>query len=597
MLITTILALGTITPAWGQAREIAEIRIQGLKHIPEENVRVMLSIRVGDVLTTEELRSKLERDMDMLWERGFFARRPEYTFEVDTRGRWVVTITVVEHAVVKEITIEGNTALPDEELINLMATKPGQVLNEATLVRDMERIQEYYREKGYVAIVVAHDFQEDTGKLVLRVEEARVAGIRISGLKKTKEKLIRLTIRTKVGDIFNRKSLAEDWHRLKNLELFKTVEIEPTPDPQGRGVILNYKFAEENTGIATAGLGASSRGEFVGYVLVQEKNLAGLGQLLRLNMEFFDRRTWEIYYERPWLDTRGTRMAVHIYDTRFYRQPQMASLIGAQLTTRDVLFTEERRGIRLTFRRPRSRYDERVWYGLTLRNEDVSFVQRRFVAGQLVPVGPEQSEGRVMGIQVSYELDTRDLFFDPSRGTRRIIACEVAPKLLGGERAFQKINLDWRWYRPLGGGKLRVSKEIQIPKNVLAMRLLAGYAFGDVPIFENYFVGGPENLRGYRIDRFVGQRMLVLNVEVRHRLNRNIQLVLFGDAGDAWGGPHSMDFKAAVQGIVKRRESLSPHYGYGIGIRFTTPLGLFRFDFALNDEGGSRFHVSVGQTF
>jgi len=584
--------------AFGQAREVGEIKFVGLKHIPAENLMHVLSVKVGDVLIEEDLRERLINDMDKLWQLGFFARRPDFLYEVDERGRWVVTIRLVELAVVKEIVIEGNTAIATDEILSVMSTKVDQILNRAVLARDIDRIRELYREKGFLGEVESVDFEEATGKLRLKLAEARITAINFAGLKKTKEKLLRMTLLTRVGDLFNQKRLAEDWRRLSNLGLFKSIEIETRPDESGNGIAVTYKVEEQRTGMASAGIGASSRGEFVGYIMLQENNLGGLAQRLRLGAEFFERRTWEVYYERPYVNSRGLMFSTHIYDTRFYREPRTAWLISPQQwVLQDTLFTEERQGIRLTLRQPRSREDRRTWYTLGLRNEDVSFVQRRYVGGTLQEVGPTQSQGRVMAIQLGYERDTRDIQFDPSRGHNSIFNIDIATKVLGGEHSFARAYTEWRFYRPIGKGTLKVTKELRIPRSLVAVRLMCGTAIGDLPIFENYFAGGPESIRGYSIDRFVGKHMVVLNAELRYRLNPNVQLVLFGDSGDAWGGKYAVDFEALLQGVEKRRTSMEPKYGYGVGVRFATPFGLVRFDYAINDEGKSKFHVSIGQLF
>ena len=597
-LYSAALCLAICSIAFSQAREVADVRVVGLKHIPSENIIPVMSVKVGDVLTEEDLRARLAKDMDRIWQLGFFARRPDYNFELDERGRWIITVRLVEHAVVNEIAIDGNTALPTEELLSVLSTKVGQVLNEAVLARDIDRIRELYRDKGFLAEVEAVDFDEQSGKLTLKIAEARITGIRFEGLKRTKEKVLRMVILSRVGELFNRERLSEDWRRLSALELFKSISIEPKPDEKGDGIVLTYKLEEQRTGMASAGIGASSRGEFVGYVMLQENNLAGLAQRLRLEAEFFERKTWGIYYERPYVNSRGLTMSAHIYDTRFYREPRAAWLIAPQQwTLQDVLFTEERRGIRLTFKQPRSREDDRVWYTLGLRNEDVSFTQRRYVGGVLQEIGPTRSQGRIMALQFGYERDTRDIKFDPSKGQHAIFGVSLATKILGGEHSFGRADFEWRFYRPIGKGMLPITSEQRVPKNVLAARFILGTTLGSPPIFENYFVGGSENLRGYSIDRFVGKYQTVLNVELRHRFNRNVQFVLFADTGDAWGGRYSVDFEAATAGVEKLRKSIDLKYGYGVGIRFITPLGLLRFDYAINDEGKSKFHVSVGQLF
>jgi len=56
------------------------------------------------------------------------------------------------------------------------------------------------------------------------------------------------------------------------------------------------------------------------------------------------------------------------------------------------------------------------------------------------------------------------------------------------------------------------------------------------------------------------------------------------DYGSAWGGKYSTSSK------------FSPHLGAGIGLRFETPLGPIRLDYAWGSEG-PRTHFSIGHPF
>ena len=117
-----------------------------------------------------------------------------------------------------------------------------------------------------------------------------------------------------------------------------------------------------------------------------------------------------------------------------------------------------------------------------------------------------------------------------------------------------------------------------------------GTETGTVPFFEQYFAGGNDSVRGYNEDRFWGRNSVVATFEWRKPIQEQFSLVTFVDYGGAWGG------YAGSPGF-EQSASAKFHYGYGLGIRFRTPLGPIRLDYAFNDQGGSRAHFMIGTSF
>ena len=94
---------------------------------------------------------------------------------------------------------------------------------------------------------------------------------------------------------------------------------------------------------------------------------------------------------------------------------------------------------------------------------------------------------------------------------------------------------------------------------VVAVRFGAAWNFGKYEFFNSQFLSGLENLRGYRKNRFAGDRMAYNNIDVRVRL-KNYQgylftgsygFLLFHDVGRVW---------------VKNENSGRWHNGYGAGM-------------------------------
>ena len=123
------------------------------------------------------------------------------------------------------------------------------------------------------------------------------------------------------------------------------------------------------------------------------------------------------------------------------------------------------------------------------------------------------------------------------------------------------------------------------------MRFQLGSSAGTLPFFEQFFVGGSENLRGYRDDRFWGSNLFLGSVEFRQPVARRLKGVLFMDIGDAWGGSYD---NVSIPGFTQN--GFQPHLGVGLGIRVNTPIGPLRLDYGIGDEGG-RTHFSIGPTF
>ena len=119
-------------------------------------------------------------------------------------------------------------------------------------------------------------------------------------------------------------------------------------------------------------------------------------------------------------------------------------------------------------------------------------------------------------------------------------------------------------------------------------------AWGTLPLFETFSVGGANTLRGYEEDRFRGERFLLFNLEYRHPITNKLTAVVFTDVGDAYGGV----YPTPVPGfsIAAEDQDFTAHWGVGAGIRVLTPIGPLRLDVGYGEEG-SQAHFNFGHTF
>jgi outer membrane protein insertion porin family len=113
----------------------------------------------------------------------------------------------------------------------------------------------------------------------------------------------------------------------------------------------------------------------------------------------------------------------------------------------------------------------------------------------------EKGSSLTSSMTPSVSYDSRDHFFSPTEGTKSAFSVKFAG--LGGDTRFIKSDVSARWHYPLlkdpnWGGAY-----------VLALGGTLGYGFGfaqnDLPLFERYFIGGINSVRGFT-DRSIGPR-------------------------------------------------------------------------------------------
>jgi outer membrane protein insertion porin family len=430
--------------------------------------------------------------------------------------------------------------------------------------------------------LVTESRQDADGKVIFVVQEAKVSRVEILGLKKTKEALVRSQIRTRPGDVFDQIAIRGDLNRLFDTGFFEDLSYRIADDTTTPGtVIVNITVKEKRTGQFGVGVGFDNRSKITGFVSLADTNFRGSGKRISGSIELGAQRTFEVGYGDSYAGAnRNSSYDISVFNRQIFREPRSVSAIIDAPTTFE--YREQRTGLRANYIKPRNQNrDTSLIFGFRAENARLFQVSNE----DLNPVDlPQNSSGSVVAASLGYISDKRDLRLDPSRGSRRQITIEQALPV-GSSSRFTKIDIDVRRYFPLIGPPKNVTKgEIPLPRLVLASRLAYGKSFGNLPPFEQYFVGGTDTVRGYESDEQFGDNQFYSNLELRFRVNRQFTPVLFVDAGKAYGGQFSSS------------ETDELLYAVGVGIRVKTPIGAVRFDIA-NGRRGSKTHFGIGSTF
>lgn len=570
-ILTLIFILSSLSIVQAQANnqgKITAIVVEGNESISKDLIISQIASNLGDVFSKENI----EKDMRAVYDLGYFK---DVKIKLESfRDGYKVVFEVIENLPIKEINIEGNTVVSEEEIREVMVLQEGQIFCQKILKNDLDRISQQYKDRGYLLINIKDINFDEEGKLWINISEGRLEKIVIEGNDKTKEKVIAREINVEPGDLFNFEKVKKSLQKIYNLGYFEDVSMKLEPGAEEDSIVLVVKVIEKSTGKFGIGAGYNSEEGLMGFTSLEEENLFGGGQKLQAKLEIGGRTTYKLSFLEPWLAGTPTSFGFEVYDTVYHKEDKEEKVIIAE-------YDEERLGGKLIFGRKLS---DSVKLGLELKSERVTY---DLISGTL----PEDTkEGLTNSLIPTFSYDTRDNVFEPTSGWYHSFSLEKAGGFLGGDYDFTKYNLTLRAYisTQFMGDVVDISsvKKItdNLSKGVLALRAMGGIANTDLPSFAAYQVGGMNTIRGYDLGEFSGDKSLVLNVEYRFPLSENFQAVLFADWGEAW------DYEESINLADLK-------FGKGIGVRFDTPIGPIRLDYGINEEGEGKTYFSIGHTF
>jgi outer membrane protein insertion porin family len=549
--ITLVILINLIViPVLAEEGEIiTEIAIEGNEIISNDEILSVISTKVNDILN----RDKIKEDMKKIYDMGYF-QDVRVSFQNYQNGLKAI-FEIMENPTIKEIIITGNEKIDKSILINLIGLELGEILNVNILNDGLQSIKEYYQNEGYI-LVKFTDFNITDGKLYLEINEGYLNEIILKGNEKTKDFIILRELDLKKGQVLNIKDVQKGFQNLYKMSYFKDIQpnLEPVEDNEENKnrVNLVVELSEDKTGNFNFGGGYSTKDGWYGYTTIKERNLLGNGQTLSFDWQFGEITNYSLNFYEPWLMGNKTSFGISLYDK--------TSQNNTDYINGDYI--EKRQGGSISL----GHYIANEWDGLVklkIENSQTDWLDEE----------EEDEEGNTRSITLKAKKDTTNHPFSPSNGGIDTISIEYAGQVLGGDYNFTKYNLDMRRFYPGFKGN-----------QAWALRLVTGIGNGDIPLLEEYRLGGSETLRGYERSTFSGDNMLLLNIEYRFPLAENFTGVIFADGGNAWDDLEDVDLEAL-------------HYSLGGGVRMNTPIGQIRLDYGFSEDGIGMPHFSIGNTF
>ena len=552
---------------------------------------------------------QLDEDRDKLAE--FYRDAGFIDFELkDVKYLYATPRKVVVDFIISEgaryrvgaIDFKGVTLFPTNEVLKKLKMQVGKIFTPKGLYKDVEAIQDMYGARGYIGdgssdrvpVIARRNANTQTGTmdLVYEIEEGHrsfIEKIEIKGNTKTKDRVIRRELSVSPGEPFDMVKVKLSKTRLEGLRYFDRIDTTPEPTeiaPERKNLVVTVN--EMTTGNFSIGAGYSSLDSILGFVEVTQGNFdlfnppwfMGGGQKIRLRAQFGARREdYEISFVEPWLFGKKLELDVDLY----HRDLRYVSL--------NDLYNTRRTGAR--FGLVKALFgNEQLKGGVSYTIEQVDIYDVAATASRAIK--DEAGSRLVSKVGASLAYDTRGGGYLPNHGQRTELRTEVAGGPLGAETDFYKVELASIWYfKGLAEGHvLEVGARGGVVENYDDTH--------DVPLFDRWFLGGIDSLRGFRY-RSVGPKDLqgeplggdtywFGSVEYSVPIVEFLRFAVFYDIGMVYERAYEVNFG-------------NYNDNYGFGIRLNIPhLGPLRLDYGIpitsdrQNHSKGRFQFSVGYT-
>lgn len=522
------------------SRKIKNVEILGNNIIDTSTILEQINIQEGDTYS----RDTVQQALKAIYHLGYFTEKMKAIPVNNSDGTVTLKIILEENAPITDFTIEGNTVVSTDEILNFLINMKGKPQNIAEINEAISKIQDCYSSKGYILARIESVSDDPDGTVNISIKEGTINRIMIAGNEKTKDYVIERNILTEPGTIYNENLIKEDIVRLYATQAFKDVtrEIEPTDEPDKYDVTIEIE--EQRTATISVGGGIDSVTGVFGSVGIADNNFLGRGERISLNGiagtgvilndSSIKRRMniqAELSYFKPYFYNADTSLMSKIFYRDFgsYQVP---------------LAIERRIGVESTVAH-RMKFNRHVTgtFSLGVENIDVSEGDGAKIAGMYsryhIPIAKraEQLEGGLfLSLSPALLYDTRDSSTVTRKGTMASLRFDEEFGLDGFDKTHGKLTGMVKQYIPIA------------KKSSLSFTAKGGGKIhGDnMPEVMAYRLGGPYTVRGFKMSGVgTGDAFIMGSAEFatpipfldRTRINflNNLRFTAWVDAGKVFG--------------------------------------------------------------
>jgi outer membrane protein insertion porin family len=480
------------------------------------------------------------------------------------------------------IEFSGNLAFPSQDLYRQLLSRTGSPYVPRQLNEDIDRLQNFYWDNGYDEATVSYEVSpgEQKSLLITITERQRkkMGELIIIGASDSQKNLLKKLFPLQKGQPFSRNKVEAFRSEIENSTIFSEIRLDKIVKDQGSIDVL-AKVIPDRSRFYGFGFGWEERRGPRGTLEYQEKNLfnsiSSVTATLQLGINLVNKKLIVndsrgiLAVDTPYLFHNNITSSFKIWEEneaypsyRFNRWGLGASFVKKFSDKLYMLGSAK-------------------WYRTTLTELSIPV----FGVDQLnLPFN-------TTALSLSFVNENRDDSFNPQNG--HFLTAEMKLGLPIFEKDYTFLKLFWNYqkhYPFLREGSFSFSV-----KN--------GLGFGDMSITERFFAGGSHSFRGARNDRLGpinlgtnepegGNILLLFNLEFTLPSllipMENLYYTFFADVGNVFA--KSSDFNP------KKMER-----ALGFGLKYRTPLGPIRLDFAFNlrrlAEQNFLIHLGIGNVY
>jgi len=591
----------------GEKVRIADIRFTGNAHVKAKRLRKEMDTRRWWMFSWLTGTGKFKDDQfeddigkltDYYRDQGYLdvdipLDRIKYDYPKPTRMAITIHIDEGRQYRIGDISITGCKLFTDTMLKLLLRQRNGMIFRPSKLDKDVETLEDFYGRAGYLdtQVHLVRKPNVTTGNIdieyqVVESDKFFVESVKIEGNTKTKNIVIIRELVLSPGDVFDTVRMKASKLRLENTRFFDDVNLkdESTNIPGRRDLKVSVK--EARTGNLSFGAGYSSLERATFFAEISQSNFdlfnrrsffQGAGEKFRIRFQIGSLSNEVLLsFEQPWLFQKELTLGFSIYRT-----------------TSDInssYYTEMRIGAEVYLRKHLFEYVEGE---LSYTDEEIAITNVDPNAAPII----QQLAGntRTSRIGLSMLRDVRDKIVNTTKGNRVQLITEVAGGPLGGSNDYYRIELRGSEFLPV----------FQTQTQVLGLIGRAGVVqnYGKstfVPFYDRYFLGGPDDLRGFEFqdvgpkdslgEAIGGKTYSMFTAEYSLDVVKPVRFAIFYDAGFV-NGP-AYDFNPSGY-----------NDDFGVGLRLFVAGAPLSLDFGIPlttdkiNKKGNQFNFSFGTRF
>jgi len=447
----------------------------------------------------------------------------------------------------------GNTVFDDLALAQLFEFSDS-TLAASDLNASGAAIEAHYRKLGHdLAEVTKIVVDLERREVTFLIEEGIIRRFDVADNRRTRDWLVRSYFPLQTGDAFSMDRAARGLSDLYGTELFERVNLRVNRGADG--ATMRVEVAEKEYSQMRVGWHWHDEYESEEFVELLDDNVNGIGLEFLTHLQYGPDR--ELY--------SATLRMERIFNTYFTAQLGLRyALLDRNLFdstgTVNGYRDEDRWGAAFEVGQQLSRIGH-ITLGVNI--EHVLLKDQR---------ASTREEFELRRFHFRSMIESFDRYPFPQRGKKHQFDLSFTGKLFGGEEEYSRFAASMEVYYPLG------------PFLCYHPRASIGMSRRGLPASEQFYLGGLHSFAGFRVNELVGEKMLLLNQELRIKLPLWCYLSGFWDFGDVYDGTDDIRFE-------------SMRKGFGVSLAVDSPIGPFELGYGGGDSPKDRWYFSAGLSF